>query len=135
MNFTPEQLTKAKAAKSAEELLALAKESGIEMTEEEAKNLFAKLHAEGELADDELGNVSGGCGGDEPEKKEPQEYPAVAGWAPPCDGKHERITVTVLHCPLGAACCGNCRHFKHNEPNKLEIESSTQGVCRREFES
>ena len=65
MNFTPEQFAKAKAAKNAEELIALAKENGIEMTEEEAKNLFAKLHAEGELADDELGNVSGGCGGDD----------------------------------------------------------------------
>ena len=35
MNFTPEQLTKAKAAKSVEELLALAKENGTELTEEE----------------------------------------------------------------------------------------------------
>ena len=35
MKLTPEQLTKAKAAKSAEELLALAKENGIEMTEDE----------------------------------------------------------------------------------------------------
>ena len=62
MNFTNEQLTKAKAAKSAEELLALAKENGIEMTEEEAKKYFAELHKEGELADEELSNVSGGCG-------------------------------------------------------------------------
>ena len=69
MNFTPEQFAKAKAAKNAEELIALAKENGIEMTEEEAKNLFAKLHAEGELADDELANVSGGCGEDVPEPK------------------------------------------------------------------
>ena len=60
MNFTPEQIAKAKAAKTAEELLALAKENGMELSEEEAKNLFAKLHAEGELADEELSNVSGG---------------------------------------------------------------------------
>ena len=60
MNFTPEQLTKAKAAKSAEELIALAKENGIELTEEEAAKYFADLHKEGELADEELENVSGG---------------------------------------------------------------------------
>ena len=36
MNFTPEQLEKAKQAKSAEELLALAKENGMELTEEES---------------------------------------------------------------------------------------------------
>ena len=37
MNFTNEQILKAKEAKSAEELLALAKENGVELTEEEAK--------------------------------------------------------------------------------------------------
>lgn len=62
MNFTNEQLTEAKAAKSAKELLALAKENGIELTEEEAAKYFAEFHKEGELSDDELDNVSGGCG-------------------------------------------------------------------------
>ena len=61
MKFTPEQITKAKAANSAEELLALAKENGIELTEEEAKKYFADFHKEGELADEELANVSGGA--------------------------------------------------------------------------
>ena len=60
MNFTPEQITKAKAAKSAEELIALAKENGLELTEEEAKNYFEQWHKEGELADEELNNVAGG---------------------------------------------------------------------------
>ena len=62
MKFTPEQLAKAKTAKSAEELIALAKENSIELTEEEAKKFFAELNKEGALADDELDNVSGGCG-------------------------------------------------------------------------
>ena len=60
MNFTPEQITKAKAAKSAEELLAIAKENGLELTEEEAKKYFEQLHKEGELSDEELDNVAGG---------------------------------------------------------------------------
>ena len=69
MNFTPEQLKKAKTAKSVEELIALAKENGLELTEEEAKKYFAELHKEGELADEELDNVSGGCGDDPPQPK------------------------------------------------------------------
>ena len=62
MSFTNEQILKAKAAKSVEELLALAKENGVELTEDEAKKYFAEWHDEGELSDDELANVSGGCG-------------------------------------------------------------------------
>ena len=60
MKFTPEQLEKAKAAKNAEELLALAKGNGITLTEEEAKKYYDEWHKEGELADNELANVSGG---------------------------------------------------------------------------
>ena len=63
MTFTPEQMNKAKAAKSAEELLALAKESGIELTEDEAKKYFAELNKQGELNDDELTSVAGGSKG------------------------------------------------------------------------
>ena len=53
-------MEKAKGAKSAEELLALAKENDIEMTEEEAEETFAMLGKSGELSDEELENVSGG---------------------------------------------------------------------------
>ena len=59
--MTHEELVlKAKEAKSAEELLALAKENGMEMTEESAKAYFEQLHKSGVLSDDELSNVSGG---------------------------------------------------------------------------
>lgn len=54
-------MEKAKQAKSADELLTIAKENGMEMTEEEAKAYYAQLHpVSGEIADDELENVSGG---------------------------------------------------------------------------
>ncbi len=55
-----EMILKAKEAKSAEELLALAKENDIEMTEESANAYFEQLHKSGELSDSELDNVSGG---------------------------------------------------------------------------
>ena len=66
MKLTAEQLMKARSAKSAEELMELAKADGIEVTEEQATEQFTMLHSEGELADDELENVSGaGCGDDD----------------------------------------------------------------------
>ena len=64
--LTPELLEKAKQAKTAEELIALAKENGAEMTPEEANTYFAQLNPKtGELSDDELDNVAGGCGEDD----------------------------------------------------------------------
>lgn len=60
MELSKELLEKAKAAKSAEELLTLAKENGVEMTESEAAEYFAQLHKSGELSDEELDNVAGG---------------------------------------------------------------------------
>ena len=60
-NVKPEMIEKARTAKSAEKLLALAKDNGVEMTEDEAKTYFAQLNPKsGELDDDELDNVSGG---------------------------------------------------------------------------
>ena len=65
-NITPELITKAKVAKSAEELFELAKANNVEMTEEEAKTYFAQLNANATVADDELEAVAGGgCGSDE----------------------------------------------------------------------
>ena len=63
-NLKPEMIEKAKAAKSAEELLALAKENNVEMTADEAKSYFAQLNPKsGELDDDDLDAVAGGAGG------------------------------------------------------------------------
>lgn len=59
--ITPELIEKAKAAKTPEELMALAKENDIELTGEEAKACFDRLHPRtGELSDEELDNVAGG---------------------------------------------------------------------------
>ena len=56
-----ELVNKARKAESVEELLALAKENGIELTNEQAKEYFAQLNpTKGELSDDELDAVAGG---------------------------------------------------------------------------
>ena len=66
MKFTDEMLEKAKTAKSAEELLAMAKAENIELTEKQAAKAFAEFNKTGELSDEELDNVTGGCGGRTP---------------------------------------------------------------------
>ena len=61
-NLKPEMIEKAKEAKSAEELLELAKENNVEMTADEAKTYFAQLNPKsGELDDDDLDAVAGGA--------------------------------------------------------------------------
>jgi len=69
-NYTSEQLEAAKAAKTPDELIALAKENGVEITREQAERFIA-LTAEPSaaapadkgtqaLSDEELENVAGG---------------------------------------------------------------------------
>ena len=56
-----ELVTKAKEAKNTAELIALGKENGIDLTEENAQTLYDYLHPKtGELSDEELDNVAGG---------------------------------------------------------------------------
>ncbi|MGN1136927.1 MAG: hypothetical protein ACI4SF_11980 [Oscillospiraceae bacterium] len=62
MNISQELLDKAKTAKSAGELFELAKAKGIDLPEGEAANFFSELNKIGELSDEELDNVAGGCG-------------------------------------------------------------------------
>ena len=64
MRFTNEIIEKVKTAKSAEELLEMAKSENIELTEEEAAKVFEELNKSGELSDEELDNAAGGGCGD-----------------------------------------------------------------------
>lgn len=93
--FTPEMLEKLKEAiameKSTEEILAIAKESGIELSAEKAEELFARYHKSCDLSDDELDNVSGGI----------NNTTTV-----PCDPSKETGATGLLtwYCPY----CGEC---------------------------
>lgn len=55
-----EFIKSAKSAKTYQELYSLARESGMEISEENAKMYFEQLHKTNELTDDELDNVVGG---------------------------------------------------------------------------
>ena len=63
MKFSNEMIEKAKTAKTAEELLEMAKAENVELTEEQAAKVFEEVNKAGELSDEELDNVSGGCAG------------------------------------------------------------------------
>ncbi len=60
-NLTNEMLQKAKECKTVAELLNLAKENDYPLTEEQATKTFNEWNKTGELADEELENVAGGC--------------------------------------------------------------------------
>ena len=78
-NFNAEMIENAKTAKSAEELIELAKAGGVKMTADEAAIYFAQLNPEsGELSDDELDAVAGGgCGNSEELKNRPTLHARV----------------------------------------------------------
>ena len=59
-NLPPELISKAKATKSAQELLELAKANNVDLTETEAKTYWAQLGASGTVSDEELDAVVGG---------------------------------------------------------------------------
>ena len=82
MQFNEEQIRKAIAAKSAEELLEMAKAEGFSLTEEEAERYFKVLHADPadaecmELSEEEQKNVAGGsqCVGGKSYSSDPPYY-------------------------------------------------------------
>ena len=102
MQFTNEQMQKAKQAKTAQELLSIAKANGIELTEEQAKRYFAELHRDGELSDDELTAVVGGKD-DEEEVQLPESKYKVGDKIKP-SGKGTVIENSFLDgsCAVGA---------------------------------
>ena len=74
MKISKELLEKAKTAKKAEELIEMAKEENIELTVEQAAKALAELNKSGELSDEELDNVSGGCSPSAPPKYHVGDY-------------------------------------------------------------
>ena len=95
-SFTNELMEKARAAQTPEELLTLAKENGVELTAEEAKQHLDQLHpASGELSDDELDNVAGGGCNDS--SSEPI-YDPIPGF-----GTHLYFRNGCPHCGDGSA--------------------------------
>ena len=116
MKYSNKLIEKAKTAKSAEELLAMAKAESVELTEEQAEKAFAELHKTGELSDEELDNVAGGCGGEEitePKYKEGDLVWISGGFACHTCGRYRAFKVTEVHrSPVGkhtySVACPDC---------------------------
>ena len=97
MELTREMLEKVKETKTVEELVALAKENGMELTFQEAEECFARLHKSGELSDEELDNVSGGGCGTTEESNESKRNNCKHKFMMQADN---RVKATVMKCIL-----------------------------------
>ena len=74
MQFSKELIEKAIQAKTAEELIEMAKAENIELSAEQAAKALAQLNRNGELSDEELDNVSGGGCGDSNKSGDTPKY-------------------------------------------------------------
>ncbi len=62
IEISNELIEQVRECQSAEEIQSLACKNGYEITEEQAASIYARLNPEnGEVADEELENISGGC--------------------------------------------------------------------------
>lgn len=128
-NLPPELIQKAKSVNTAEELLALAKENGIGLTEEEAKAYYEQLHNTGELSDDELGNVSGGaCGYDSDGHLRVASHERRDCWTCPTCGGHKTVYDNGGEnhiCPDTSypkqTFCARCKYYR---------DTAWQGICK-----
>ncbi len=104
-----ELFEQAKNAKSAEELLSLAKENGVELTKEDAEEYFAQINKNGELSDEELDNVAGGG----------------------CHKKDGRLVVTTMHSCGQFVCksCGRAGEHTHHVGNIVTVYPAC-GICK-----
>ncbi len=131
--MTEEMIAKAREAQSAEELLQLAKDNGMEeFTMQDAEDLYAQMHASGEMSDEEMENVSGGgC----TVKVDGKKYTVVTSGLKCFTGKYDgsgevrsdhKTTRVMWTMCSGSGCCGFCNH--------LGITSSGTGYCEVEFD-
>ncbi len=107
MEMNKELLAKAKAAQNVEELMSFAKANNVELSEESARAYFEQMHAhKGEIADEELDNVSGGG----------------------CHNGDGRLITTVLN-----GCIGwDCKYTEQCNPSSLQhcVSCGRDRVCR-----
>ena len=112
-NLTPEMIEKAKAAKSAEELLEIAKENNVEMTADEAATYFAQLNPKsGELSDDDLDSVAGGACASKDEGVSIGDIVRVTSGqtCDKCGSNIGRVDMTGAYGFQWGVCCTNCKN-------------------------
>lgn len=113
-----ELAVKAKQAKTPEELMSLAKESGIEMTDESANAYFEIIHPKaGKLADEELDNVAGGgCHEDDGREIVTVCHGCTGFVCKKCGNENVITGVGVVFCKCGCmAVCNNCKYCTYEK--------------------
>lgn len=130
VNFNKEMIEKVKGAKSAEELLELAKANGVEMSADEAATYFAQLSPKsGELDDDELDTVAGGGCGYASDGRKIVEAKARCHTGFECkNGCGNNVNYGECKCNVcgGAWHCENCAYFSR-EGNKMYCNNPSMG--------
>ena len=112
--LTSELMEKAKMAKSAEELLGIAKANGVEMTEEEANEYYKQITS-CELDDDDLDAVAGGsCNPYKDRDKADQNLPNITCENCGTLGQWEYIGQSS---GLVTYYCRNCRYTLNLQDN------------------
>ncbi len=114
MEFSKEVIEKAKQAKTADELIKIAKAENIELSAEQAENVYKELQKSGELSDEELDNVSGGCGRDyEPSGDTPKFCVGDRlAMVHPVIGRH--IAVRITYVSSEKSCMNGVNVFTYN---------------------
>lgn len=122
--FTAELIEKAKQVNSAEELTALAKENGVDISEDDAREYFEQMNRSGELSDDEIEEVTGGAhgrtGNFKPNNVHPHDYSCDNYECSICGSRYYRHICEALNLWL----IKSCRRCKY--ATKL---SSTTYLC------
>ena len=124
-----EMILKAKEARSAQELHALAKQNGIEMTEESAEAYYQQLRKIGEISDDELDNVAGGWCYHDGNRVVTAITPACTDWVcDKCGAKSELKDEGKRYCSnmfaheekfIFQCYCSNCKYYKYEDALSL----------------
>lgn len=133
-----QRLMKARTAKSPAELLALAKAEGMDMTEEQASALFARLNPPpGELSDGELSDVTGGGCSSRPAPKFKVGDHVTVGrdacglwWGTKCPSQYWIVTKVIERGAMGYSVylrCPNCGTETESSEHTLFLYDRSQG--------
>ena len=123
-NLPFELIEKAKQANNAEELLTIAGENHVDLTEKDAAAYFTQLNPKsGELSDNELDNVAGGgCSGESKDA----HVRLAGGTCPYCGAANPSGYYGRRGGNLGFTyfiknldCCGNTMTLSPGDPEKL----------------
>ncbi|MDR0987705.1 MAG: hypothetical protein LBL98_08455 [Ruminococcus sp.] len=125
MKLTGELLTKARTAKSPEELITIADKMGVTVSANDAALYYNRLHTEPELTEDELDAITvsgGGCGGGSSSGVSVNIEPGP----PKCIHGKDNMKVEYSFCYMNK----NCPHYISWSEPVSHIPGAIRGFAR-----